>query len=170
MNLSSLRRRQPKASKNTHPTWQDNMQDRGAGDQDVRYVHIPQIDRWRAVPCDMPPDPERGTVLQRMRQLTESLAGGIHEGTGRSLDPAIESWVAAWIATVETDYTDHRVVIQVHRRQAEQRLAESTRIAKHERTRNSSGSALPTWPAGNISQGNTATGRITTPEISGRPR
>ena len=95
-------------------------------------MHIPEIDRWRAVPFDMPPDPERGTVLQRVRQLTESLEGAIDEGTGAALDPIIESWVAKWIATVEADYTDHCAVINVHRGQAAQWLTESTHTARHE--------------------------------------
>jgi hypothetical protein len=128
-----LRRRRPSnRDKNTNPTWQDNRPAWGADTRADRYMHIPEIDRWRALPFDMPPHPERGTVLQRVRQITESLDGAIDEGTGAALDRLIESWVAAWIATVETDYTDHCAVINVHRGQASQWLTESTRIAQHE--------------------------------------
>ncbi|MGZ4665069.1 MAG: hypothetical protein ACXV5Q_08515 [Frankiaceae bacterium] len=55
----------------------------------------------------MPPPPARGAVLLRVQQLTQSLAGAIDEGTGAALDPMIAAWVAAWIATVEAEYTDH---------------------------------------------------------------
>ncbi len=127
-----LRRRQSNPVKTASPTWQDNRPTWGADDRADRYMHIPEIDRWRAVPFDMPPDPERGTVLQRVRQITESLDGAIDEGTGAALDRLIESWVAAWIATVETDYADHCAVINVHRGQASQWLTESTRISQHE--------------------------------------
>ena len=120
------------AGKNASPTWQDNRPDWNNGDRAGRYMHIPEIDRWRAAPFDMPPDPERGTVLQRVRQITESLEGAIDEGTGPALDPIIEAWVATWIATVEADYTDHCAVIDVHRGQAAQWLTESIHTARHE--------------------------------------
>jgi hypothetical protein len=125
-------RRRRNAGKNANPTWQDNRPDWGNSDRGGRYMHIPEIDRWRAVPFDMPPAPEQGAVLQRVRQITESLEGAIDEGTGAALDRLIESWVASWIATVETDYTDHCAVISVHRGQAAQWLTESIHIAQHE--------------------------------------
>jgi hypothetical protein len=127
-----LSRRRRNAAKNANPTWGDNRPDWGADTQAARYMHIPEIDRWRAVPFNMPPDPERGTVLQRVRQYVESLEGAIDEGTGAALDLLIEAWVAQWIATVETDYTDHCAVINVHRAQAAQWLTESTHTARHE--------------------------------------
>ncbi len=120
------------AGKDSSPTWQDNRPDWGDGDRAARYMYIPEIDRWRAMPFDMPPAPERGTVRQRVRQITESLDGAIDEGTGAALDRLIDSWVASWIATVETDYADHCAVINVHRGQAAQWLAESTHTARHE--------------------------------------
>jgi hypothetical protein len=120
------------ASKNARSTWQDNRPDWSANIRARRYVHIPEIDRWRAVPFDMPPPPERGTVRQRVRQITESLEGAIDEGTGAALDRLINSWVVSWIATVEAEYTDHCGVIDVHRGQAAQWLAESTYTARHE--------------------------------------
>jgi len=128
----SLLRRRRNAGKNTSPTWQDNRPDWSNGDPAARYMHIPEIDRWRPVPFDMPPDPERGTVLQRVRQITESLDGAIDEGTGAALDPIIEAWVATWIATVEADYTDHCGVINVHRGQAAQWLTEAIHTARGE--------------------------------------
>ena len=127
-----LPRRRRSTSKNASPTRQDNRPDWGDGDRAARYMRIPEIDRWRAVPFDMPPDPERGTVLQRVRQITESLDGAIDEGTGAALDRLIEAWVAKWIATVESDYTDHCAVINVHRGQAAQWLAESIHTTRHE--------------------------------------
>jgi hypothetical protein len=125
-------RRRRNIGKTASPTWQDNRPEWGNGDPALRYMHIPEIDRWRAVPFAMPPDPDRGAVLQRVRQITESLDGAIDEGTGGALDPIIESWVATWIATVQTDYTDHCAVINVHRAQAAQWLVESTHTAQHE--------------------------------------
>ena len=65
--------RRRNAGKNAIPTWQDNRPDWSNGDRAARYMHIPEIDRWRAVPFDMPPDPERGTVLQRVRHRLERL-------------------------------------------------------------------------------------------------
>jgi hypothetical protein len=91
-----------------------------------------EIGRWQAVPSSMLPAPERGAVLQRVRQLTESLDGTIAEGAGTPLDLLIESWVGCWIATVEADYADHFAAISVRRGQARQWLTESTRIAVHE--------------------------------------
>ena len=55
-----LRRRRRNAGKNPSPTWQDNRPDWMTDDRAGRYMHIPEIDRWRAVPFDMPPDPEPG--------------------------------------------------------------------------------------------------------------
>jgi hypothetical protein len=127
-----LLRRRRDAGKGASPTWQDNRPDWSDGDRAGRYMHIPEIDRWRAVPFDMPADPERGTVLQRVRQYTESLEGAIDEGTGPALDRIIEAWVAKWIATVEADYADHCAVINVHRGQAAQWLTESIHTARHE--------------------------------------
>jgi hypothetical protein len=120
------------ARKRLAPTWQDNRPTWGEGDRTSRYLHIPQIDRWRAMPFDMPPNPDRGTVLQRVRQIVESLDGAIDEGSGRALDLHIESWVAAWIHTVEVEYADHCAVIDVHRGQASQWLIESMHAAAYE--------------------------------------
>jgi hypothetical protein len=127
-----LPRRRRNTGNNANPTWQDNRPDWSEGGRAARYMHIPEIDRWRAVPFDMPPDPERAAVLQRVRQITESLDGAIDEGTGAALDRIIESWVAKWIATVEADYTDHCGVINVHRGQAAQWLTEARHTARHE--------------------------------------
>ena len=127
-----LLRRRRDAGKDASPTWQDTRPDWSDGGRAGRYMRIPEIDRWRAVPFGMPPDPERGTVLQRVRQYIESLEGAIDEGTGSALDRVIEAWVAKWIATVEADYTDHCAVINVHRGQAAQWLTESIHTARHE--------------------------------------
>jgi glucose-6-phosphate dehydrogenase assembly protein OpcA len=126
------RRRRRTVAGEARPTWQDNMPAWGEGDRGARYMQFTEIDRWRALGFDMPPDPERGTVMQRVRQMTEALDGAIDEGTGPALDLIIEAWVASWISTVETAYSDHCGVISVHRAQASQWLAESTHIARHE--------------------------------------
>jgi hypothetical protein len=91
-----------------------------------------EIGGWQAVPSGMLPAPERGAVLQHVRQLAESRDGAIDEGAGASLDPLIESWVGGWIATVEADYADHCAAISVRRGRARQWLTESTHIAEHE--------------------------------------
>jgi len=127
-----IRARRHRAARITSPTWQDNMPDRAAGSRDTRYMSFTQIDRWRAIGYAIPPDPEHGTVLQRVRQMTEALGGAVDEGTGPALDLIVEAWIARWIAKVETDYTDHCGVISVHRNQAEQWLAETIRLAQHE--------------------------------------
>ena len=127
-----LLRRRSITGKNASRTWRDNRRAWGSDDRDGRYMHIPEIDRWQAMPFDMPPASERGAVLERVRQLTESLEGAIDEGTGAALDRLIESWVASWIATVEAEYIDHCAVISVHRGQAAQWLTESTLTALHE--------------------------------------
>jgi hypothetical protein len=101
------------------------------GDRTARYLHARETSQ-RAVPFDMPPDPDRGSVLQRVRQLTESLDGAIDEGTGSALDRLIESWIARWIATVEAGYADHCAVISVYRGQAGQRLTEAVHTAGNE--------------------------------------
>jgi hypothetical protein len=131
--LSFLRRRQNKAGRGGSPTWQDNMPSRDGGPGQGRYLNIPEIDRWRAVPFGMTPPPERSAVMERVRQLTQSLEGAIDEGTGASLDRLIESWAGSWIATVQSEYVDHCAVISVHRGQAQQWLTEATVTAQHER-------------------------------------
>jgi hypothetical protein len=131
--LSFLRRRKNKSGSRGSPTWQDNMPSRDSGPNQSRYVHIPEIDRWRAVPFDMAPPPERPVVMERVQQLTQSLEGAIDEGTGASLDRLIESWAGSWIATVESEYVDHCAVISVHRGQAQQWLTEATVTAQHQR-------------------------------------
>jgi hypothetical protein len=109
------------------------MSFRSRGRMAARYVQIAEVDRWRAAPFQMPPPPNRGVVMLRVRQLVESLDGAIDEGTGAALDREVESWVAGWIATVEAEYTDHCGVISVHRAQARQWLAETEVTAEHER-------------------------------------
>jgi hypothetical protein len=126
--------RSPRSStgKKTDPARQDSRPARATDHHAGRYAYIPEIDSRRAASFDMPPTPERGAVLERVRQFTESLKGAIDEGTGAALDRLIEAWTAQWISTVEDEYTDHCATIAVHRAQAEQWLEESTRIAQHE--------------------------------------
>ena len=75
-------------------TWEDALGDY-AGVSDARYMSFSEIDRWRAVPFDMPPPPERGAVMQRVRQLVEGLDGALDEGTASALDRYIEAQAAA---------------------------------------------------------------------------
>ena len=91
-----------------------------------RYARIAEIDRWRPEPFDMPPPPERDAVHRRVQELIEHLEGAIDEGSGGVLDRQIESWVAAWMAGVESDYADHCGLIQMIRGQAEQWVREIT--------------------------------------------
>jgi hypothetical protein len=128
-----LRRRSRQPASSASPTWQDTMPAWDEGDRSSRYVYLPEIDRWRALGYDMPPDPVREAVLKRVEQMTQALGGAIDEGTGAALDGVIESWVAAWIASVETAYSDHCGVNSVHRSQASQWLTESTHKAQYER-------------------------------------
>jgi hypothetical protein len=103
-----------------------------SGSSKRRFIHIPEIDGWRAHPFNMTPPPNRDEVMQRIWHLTESLKDAIDEGTGSSLDHLIESWTASWISTVETEYVDHCAVISVHRGQAQQWLTEANVTAEHE--------------------------------------
>jgi hypothetical protein len=98
-----------------------------------RYSQIPQLDLWRAVPFTMAPAPERDKVLWRVNGIVRSLDGAIDEGSDKSLDRLILSWVEAWIATVKSEYDEHCGVIKVHRGQAQQLVTEAEGIAAHER-------------------------------------
>lgn len=106
-------------------TWEDTLGDY-AGVSDARYMSFSEIDRWRAMPFDMPPPPERGVVMERVRQLVEGLDGALDEGTASALDRYIEAWVGGWIATVETEYADHCGVINLFRCQAAEWMRETT--------------------------------------------
>jgi hypothetical protein len=120
-----LRRRRRAWAEQQEFGWEDALGDfRGVSGS--RYTRFSEIDRWRPVRFDMPPPPDRGAVHQRVSQLIEGLAGAIDEGSGRALDPHIESWVAGWIAGVETEYADHCGLIQMFRGQAEQWAREIT--------------------------------------------
>jgi hypothetical protein len=113
-------------------TWEDTLGDY-AGVSDARYMSFSEIDRWRPVPFDMPPPPERGAVMQRVRQLVEGLDGALDEGTASALDRYIESWIGRWIATVETEYADHCGVIDLFRCQAAEWMRETTVKLEHAR-------------------------------------
>jgi hypothetical protein len=125
-------RRRRAASEPAVPTWQDVMPDRsGPGTTPGPFLHLTEIDRWRAVPFDMPPAPDRGTCRQRVRQLVEQLGDAVDEGTGAALDLVIESWLAAWIESVRTEYLDHQTVLAVHLGQATQYRRELELQANH---------------------------------------
>jgi hypothetical protein len=126
-----LRRRRAAAGLQRY-AWEDALGDY-VGVSDARYMSISEIDRWRAVPFDMPPSPERGAVMQRVRQLVEGLNGALDEGTASALDRYIEAWVGRWIATVETEYADHCGVIDLFRCQAAEWMRETTVKLEHAR-------------------------------------
>jgi hypothetical protein len=126
-----FRRRRAAAGRRRY-TWEDTLGDY-AGVSDARYMSFSEIDRWRAVPFDMPPAPERGAVMQRVRQLVEGLDGALDEGTASALDRYIESWIGRWIATVETEYADHCGVIDLFRCQAAEWMRETTVKLEHAR-------------------------------------
>jgi len=94
--------------------WQDTMSGREDTPSARRFIEIPEIDRWRAIGQDVPPPPDRGAVLQRVRQLAEELADSIDESNRAALDRLVESWVARWIATVDTAYVDACSAVSVH--------------------------------------------------------
>jgi hypothetical protein len=106
-------------------TWEDTLGDY-AGVSDARYMSFSEIDRWRAVPFDMPPPPDRGAVMRRVGELVQGLDGALDEGTASALDRYIEAWVGRWIATVETEYADHCGVINLFRCQAAEWMRETT--------------------------------------------
>jgi len=127
-----LFRRRRAATGRRRYTWEDTLGDY-AGVSDARYMSFSEIDRWRAVPFDMPPSPERGAVMQQVRQLVEGLDGALDEGTASALDRYIEAWVGRWIATVETEYADHCGVINLFRCQAAEWMRETTVKLEHAR-------------------------------------
>lgn len=110
--------------------WEDTLGDY-AGVSSARYVSFTEIDRWRAVPFDMPPPPERGEVVQHVRQLVQQLDGALDEGTASVLDRTIEAWTGRWIATVETEYADHCALIDLFRCQAAEWMRETTVKLEH---------------------------------------
>jgi hypothetical protein len=118
--------------KNASPTWQDSTFS-PSWREPGRYLDIREIDNWRSAEFQVPPPPDREAVLRRVEQYVGSLRGAIDEGSGAALDPIIEAWVASWLATVETEYADHRAVVHLHRSQALQWLTDSTVLARHER-------------------------------------
>jgi hypothetical protein len=99
----------------------------------ARYLEIREIDNWRPVPFQVDPPPVRELVLSAVDNYVSSLRGALDEGTAPAVDPLIQSWVAGWIATVETEYADHSAVIHIHLGQAVQWLTDSTVLARHER-------------------------------------
>ena len=157
------RRRRDRAAWGGRRSWRDTLLFRNRDPSRGRYVHIPKIDSWHAVPFDMLPAPQRDAVLERVGQLTASLDGAIDEGTGASLDPLIESWTGAWIATVESEYVDHCHVIGVHRGQARQWLTEASVKAEHEREK------LDHFRSDYLASRNRLTGELPDRGLSGPP-
>ena len=162
--FSVTRRRQDRAVWGGRRSWRDALLFRNRDPSRGRYTHIPEIDSWHAVPFTMLPAPQRDAVLERVRQLTESLDGAIDEGTGASLDPLIESWAGAWIATVESEYVDHCHVIGVHRGQARQWLTEASTEAEHEQEK------LDHLRSDYLASRQRLTGELPDPAPSGPPR
>ena len=119
-----FRRRRAAAGRGIY-TWEDILGDY-SDVSGARYMSFPEVDRWRAVPFDMPPSPERGAVMQRVRQLVEGLDGALDEGTAGALDLYIEALIGRWIATVETEYADHCRTIDLFRCQAAEWTRETT--------------------------------------------
>jgi hypothetical protein len=126
-----FRRRRGAAGRGRY-TWEDILGDY-ADVSDARYMSFSEIDRWRAMPFDMPPPPERGAVMQRVRQLVEGLDGALDEGTAGALDLYIEALIGRWIATVETEYADHCRMIDLFRCQAAEWTRETAVKLEHAR-------------------------------------
>jgi hypothetical protein len=94
--------------------WRDTMSGRADIDPSRLFVDMTEIDRWRALGQDVPPPPDRGAVMQRVRQHIEALDGSVDASNGAVLDRLIEAWVAAWIASVDTAYVDACSAVSVH--------------------------------------------------------
>jgi len=118
--------------KNASPTRQDTMS-WPTWHEPGRYLEIREIDNWRSLPFRLPPPPDRETELLAVEQYVESLRGALDEGSGAVLDPLIKYRLAGWLATVDTEYADHTAVIDIHRGQALEWLADSKVLAQHER-------------------------------------
>lgn len=113
------RNRRRAAAQGQDFAWEDVLGDYRGGFKG-RYLRFPQIDRWRAAPFDMPSGPDRAALKQRILELIEQLRGAVDEGSGAVLDRQINSWVASWLAGVETDYVNHCALIHRLRGQGEQ--------------------------------------------------
>lgn len=86
------------------------------------FVEISEIDGWRARGHAMSPPPDPELVRQRIANEVEALDRSIDEGTAVVLDRLIESWVAQWLATVDTEYINACSVDDVHYGRAAQEL------------------------------------------------
>jgi hypothetical protein len=62
----------------------------------------------------MAASPDRDAVMKRVETEIERLADAVDEGTDQVLDGLIESWVAQWLATVDTAYIDACSAVDVH--------------------------------------------------------
>lgn len=113
------RKRRRSATQGQDFAWEDVLGDYQGGFKG-RYLRFPQIDRWRAAPFDMPSGPDRDALQQRIPEMIEELREAVDEGSGTVLDRQISSWVASWLAGVETDYVNHCALIHRLRGQAEQ--------------------------------------------------
>lgn len=89
------------------------------------FVEISEIDGWRSRGHAMAPPPDRELVRRRIESEVGSLDGAIDEGTAAALDRLIESWVAQWLATVDTEYIDACAVVDVHYGRAAQALTDA---------------------------------------------
>ncbi|MFC8526552.1 hypothetical protein [Nocardia sp. NPDC057227] len=97
-----------------------------------KFVEFSEIDGWRSQKYDMAPPPDREAVMLRVEKEIVKLAGALDEGTAEAMDPLIESWIAQWIATVETGYTDACSVVDVHHGAASQFAEEAERVLDFE--------------------------------------
>jgi hypothetical protein len=127
----SRRRRNPAGWEGTHghPAGDSSW----SGDPvDGQFSHASPAGGPRLSPFDMAPAPDRFQVMERVKDLTTDLRGGIDEGTGASLDRLIESWTASWIAAVKSEAIDRRKEISIERGHATQRLTEARVAAEYE--------------------------------------
>ncbi|MGV9676685.1 hypothetical protein ACWDSJ_15520 [Nocardia sp. NPDC003482] len=111
--------------KGRRPNWSRAGSGHSGAGTGPTFVDIPEIDGWRSKGHALAPTPDREAVMLRVRTEVERLADSIDEGTARALDLLIESWVAQWLAVVDTAYIDACSVVDVHYGQAAQLAVEA---------------------------------------------
>jgi hypothetical protein len=128
-----FRRRRAAAGRERY-TWEDILGDY-SDVSNARYMSFSEVDRWRAVPFDMPPSPARDEVMQHVRRLVAGLDGALDEGTAGALDLYLEALIGRWIATVENEHADHCRMIDLFRCQAAEWTRETAVKLEHAHVR-----------------------------------
>ncbi len=81
----------------------------------------------------MTPPHDADQARQQVRELVESLQpDGVDEGTGAALDPLIQSWIAGWLAGIDSEHTDHTGAIDVQVGSAKEQVARARSAHDHD--------------------------------------